>query len=225
MVVADPHLGNELSTVKLYDDILSLLCLHGQISDIVAYSILWFFARLSERSTSSDSSLGRIESQDRPDHWYQRLNFRGRRADIVGAFFNGAFLIAIGTSVFLQGTERFVDRKIIENPRIVIAVGSTSLMANCLMALVCHESIGYRGPGSCESEEVCKSPKRHSSLTMRSAVLHILGDALNTLGVILVGLISYFDRSSNVAYADAIITMTIGLGIIVSSIPMSKCSP
>ena len=39
----------------------------------------------------------------------KELTFGWQRAQLLGAFFNGVFLLALGTSIFLQSVERFVS--------------------------------------------------------------------------------------------------------------------
>ncbi|CAO1625412.1 unnamed protein product [Parajaminaea phylloscopi] len=200
-----------------------------QLSDLLGYGILYVSIRISERTPAETSvplaTPNQLEKQASKTTWQDRLTYGGSRADVLGAFFNGAFLIAIGSSVFLQATERFIDRRPIGDPVVVIAVGSFTLLANCVMALVCHESSTHSHEGKHEhkmgppGETVSKV--QGTSLAVRAAAVHILGDALNTLGVVLIGVISYLDHSDRVAYADAIITMVIGLGIVGSAIPLT----
>jgi zinc transporter 1 len=44
------------------------------------------------------------ERENSPDE----LSFGWQRASLLGAFFNGTFLVALGVSIFLQSVERFV---------------------------------------------------------------------------------------------------------------------
>lgn len=39
----------------------------------------------------------------------QDLSFGWQRARLLGAFFNGVFLLALGASIFLQSIERFIS--------------------------------------------------------------------------------------------------------------------
>jgi solute carrier family 30 (zinc transporter), member 1 len=38
----------------------------------------------------------------------KELTFGWQRAQLLGAFFNGVFLLALGVSIFLQSLERFI---------------------------------------------------------------------------------------------------------------------
>lgn len=49
-----------------------------------------------------------VQASER-DHAPPELSFGWQRATLLGAFFNGVFLLALGVSIFLQAIERFVD--------------------------------------------------------------------------------------------------------------------
>lgn len=89
-----------------------------QISDLVGYSILYASISLSQRDAASSTILPMTakpssapSSSRRFAALTARLPYGWKRADILGAFFNGSFLIAVGLSIILQATERFVDRR------------------------------------------------------------------------------------------------------------------
>jgi solute carrier family 30 (zinc transporter), member 1 len=69
---------------------------------------------------------------------------------VIGAFFNGVFLIALALSIFFQSIERFISLEIIDNPLWVIIVGGVGLVLNILSASVVHSSCttSYGAAGS-----------------------------------------------------------------------------
>ncbi|KAH1324118.1 hypothetical protein KXV68_008999 [Aspergillus fumigatus] len=66
------------------------------------------------------------------------LAFGWQRAPVLGAFFNGALLFALGISILLQAVERFISLHKIENPRLMFIVGCVGLGLNILSALILH---------------------------------------------------------------------------------------
>ena len=52
------------------------------------------------------------------------------RAEIVGAFFNAIFLIALCLSIVLESITRFIDPPEIQNPKLILIVGSFGLASN-----------------------------------------------------------------------------------------------
>ncbi|KAJ5096173.1 hypothetical protein NUU61_005529 [Penicillium alfredii] len=83
------------------------------------------------------------------------LSFGWQRAQLLGAFFNGVLLLALGISIFLQSIERFISLHRVENPMMVFIVGCIGLTLNIISALFLHEhGHGHRhddGPPTIES--------------------------------------------------------------------------
>ncbi|EFQ25378.1 cation diffusion facilitator family transporter [Colletotrichum graminicola] len=52
------------------------------------------------------------------------------RAEILGAFFNAVFLIALCVSIILEAISRFFDPPQIDNPQLILIVGSFGLASN-----------------------------------------------------------------------------------------------
>ncbi|KAJ5108879.1 hypothetical protein N7456_005554 [Penicillium angulare] len=67
------------------------------------------------------------------------FSFGWQRAQLLGAFFNGVLLFALGLSIFLQSIERFIALQRIEDPRLVFIVGCIGLGLNVISALFLHE--------------------------------------------------------------------------------------
>lgn len=57
---------------------------------------------------------------------------------MLGAFFNGVFLLALGISIFLQSIERFITLERIEEPKLVLIMGCVGLTVNTISALFLH---------------------------------------------------------------------------------------
>ncbi|WVW84339.1 hypothetical protein I302_106373 [Kwoniella bestiolae CBS 10118] len=65
--------------------------------------------------------------------------FAYRRAEILGAFFNASFLIALALSILLQSIERFIYVEEVDHPLWVMIVGCCGLVLNVISILVVHE--------------------------------------------------------------------------------------
>ncbi|KAM5355547.1 hypothetical protein ACJ41O_002193 [Fusarium nematophilum] len=52
------------------------------------------------------------------------------RAEILGAFFNAVFLIALCVSIVLEALTRFIEPPEIDNPKLMLIVGSAGLFSN-----------------------------------------------------------------------------------------------
>ncbi|EHA49937.1 hypothetical protein MGG_03634 [Pyricularia oryzae 70-15] len=59
-----------------------------------------------------------------------KFSYGWLRAEILGAFFNAVFLIALCVSILLEALGRFVDPPTIQNPQLILVVGSLGLASN-----------------------------------------------------------------------------------------------
>ncbi|KAI6248124.1 Cobalt uptake protein COT1, partial [Erysiphe necator] len=91
------------------------------LSDLFAFIISLTALRLSEKKVSPKT-----------------LTFGWKRAQDLGAFFNGVFLLALALSTLLQSIERFISLQHLENIEIVLAVGCAGLTMNIVSILFLH---------------------------------------------------------------------------------------
>ncbi|KAK2063451.1 cation diffusion facilitator family transporter [Colletotrichum caudatum] len=59
-----------------------------------------------------------------------KFSYGWLRAEILGAFFNAVFLIALCVSIILEAISRFFDPPQIDNPQLILIVGSFGLASN-----------------------------------------------------------------------------------------------
>ncbi|KAL2200583.1 cation efflux protein [Corynascus similis CBS 632.67] len=69
----------------------------------------------------------------------QDFSFGWQRARLLGAFFNGSFLLALGVSIFLQSIERFVSPKTVDHVKLIFVMGCVGLGMNIVTAAFLHE--------------------------------------------------------------------------------------
>ncbi|KAK4181703.1 cation efflux protein [Triangularia setosa] len=76
-----------------------------------------------------------------------RFSYGWVRAEILGAFFNAVFLIALCVSIVLEAVARFVDPPQIENPQLILIVGCMGLASNLVGFVVLGGHGHSHGPG------------------------------------------------------------------------------
>jgi len=118
-----------------------------------------------------------------------RRTFAYKRAEILVAMFNSAVLIAISVYITVEAIRRLLDPQPVRGLW-VVGFAAGGLVINGLAALLLRS--------------------HHHDLNMRSAFLHLVGDAFTSLGVMLSGLIVYL---SGWNYADAIVSILVSLWI------------
>ncbi|KAK4235867.1 hypothetical protein C8A03DRAFT_17444 [Achaetomium macrosporum] len=92
------------------------------LSDIVSFAVTLTSIIISEKT-----------------EYRQDLSFGWQRARLLGGFFNGAFLLALGISIFAQSVERFVSIRDIDHAKLVLITGCVGFGLNCASALFLHE--------------------------------------------------------------------------------------
>ena len=75
----------------------------GFIVALVALRVC--FSEFSAGTIAQANTLQISQKADTP----KALSFGWQRAQLLGAFFNGVFLLALGMSIFLQSIERFIS--------------------------------------------------------------------------------------------------------------------
>ena len=124
-----------------------------------------------------------------------RWSYGYHRAEIFAALANGSALIGVALLILYTAYLRFLQPVQIQGP-LVLLLASIGLVGNLVMALVLFHG------------------KDRMSLNVRGALLHVMGDALSSVGVIIGGLVVIF---SGYLLADSIVAAFIGILIIGSA--------
>lgn len=152
---------------------------------------------------SDATSLGiswialRISGLKRSD----RHTYGFKRAEVLAAVVNTAALLAIGVFLVFEAIRKFLHPEPIAGG-IVMVVAVIGLLGNLLTAWLLHS-------GS------------KTSMNIKSAYLHIIMDALSSVGVILAGVLIYY---LDWIWTDPLITAFIALYVIKESLPIMKSS-
>ncbi|MHB8088689.1 MAG: cation diffusion facilitator family transporter [Anaerolineaceae bacterium] len=129
----------------------------------------------------------RLPSNDRHTYGYHRMQ-------VLAALANGATLLFISFEIFKEAINRFQNPEpVVAGPMLVIAV--IGLIVNVIVALVLREH-------------------DHEDLNTRAAFLHVLGDALASVGVIAAGIAIYF---TGLLWIDPLVSVMISVLILVNS--------
>jgi cobalt-zinc-cadmium efflux system protein len=131
--------------------------------------------------------ISRRPSDSRATYGYQRVG-------LLAAVINGLSLLGISVFIFIESYHRFVSPPDVQiSVMLPIAVGG--LLGNMLMAFI----LGHG----------------HHDLNIRSAWLHILGDLLSSVGVIISGIVIYL---TGWTYADPVAGILIGIIILAGGV-------
>lgn len=113
------------------------------------------------------------------------------RAEIMAALTNGVILVLVAAFIFYEAFQRFKNPPEVRTT-IMLIVAVVGLVANLIAMRLLHHS-------------------RHSNLNVRAAFLHVFGDTISSVGVIIGGIIIMFTGWTIV---DPIIAIIIGFIIL-----------
>jgi cobalt-zinc-cadmium efflux system protein len=124
----------------------------------------------------------------------RRATFGYQRIGLLTAVINAVSLIVIALFIFYESYRRFLSPPEIHTSTMLIIAG-IGLAGNILIALILGHS--------------------HKDLNIKSAWLHVLGDTLSSVGVIISGIIIFYTGWS---YADPVASILIGFIILAGGV-------
>ncbi|EFQ31040.1 cation diffusion facilitator family transporter [Colletotrichum graminicola] len=202
------------------------------MNDLIGFVVALLAVIVSERATSP-----------------RTLTFGWKRAQILGAFFNGVFLLSLGVSILLQAVERFINITHVKDPVLILIMGCIGLGLNVLVICFLDENDdsndgGYesdQGEGESIKESVavaCTFPvnseqantdskeakaENHQvgrDLGMLGVMIHVIGDAMNNVGIIVAAVVVWKGNGDGRFYVDPGVSLFIASTIIASALPL-----
>ena len=131
----------------------------------------------------------------------EKFTYGFLRLEVVVAFLNGIVLMLISVGMIYESVIRFFNPKEID-------FGSMFFIS--LVGLIFNIVITWI---------LFSSTKKENNINIKSAMLHFLGDLLNSVGVIISSIIIYF---TNFVYIDIIMSVVISVIIFIGGYKISK---
>jgi len=130
-----------------------------------------------------------------------RKTYGYKRIEIIAALFNSSVLIGICLFLIFEAIRRFLHPKEIESG-IMIVVAIFGLLANLFSVMILHK-------------------EKNSNINIKAAYLHLLGDTLSSVAVVVGGVIIFYLKCY---WLDAVLTLLISLYIIKETFGILKQS-
>jgi cobalt-zinc-cadmium efflux system protein len=164
--------------------------------DVIAIVITFIALKLGTRTTTFKYTFGFL------------------KAEMMAAFVNTLFLFLTMFYMIYESINRFYNPEIIE-PIYMIVVGIIAVIANGISAYI----LNNMEVSSCPSHN--HNHYHDEDANIKSAYLHMLSDALISVGVVVAGIFIYYFK---IYYIDSILTILFSLYIINHSYPLLKKS-
>ncbi|NXH09903.1 ZNT10 protein, partial [Bucco capensis] len=172
--------------------------------------------------------------------WHKANTFGFSRADVLGAFGNSVFATALMFSILVEAIKRFINPQKTEKALLVLIIGITGLFFNVFNYVIfmdccyCHAPQGDTETGDSPNDQKNpeegsekKKEKKSEALNIRGVLLHVMGDALGSVVVVVAATIFYVLPLGNApcnwqCYIDPSLTIIMVFIILSSAFPLMK---
>ena len=150
--------------------------------------------------------LSALPADDRHTYGYHRL-------EVLAALINGVLLGIIAIEIFREAWTRWNNPAPIKSGEMLI-IAIIGLVVNLIVAFVL-------GGHNHDHDHEAGEPEHADDLNVRSAYLHVLGDAVSSVGVIVAAVLIW---TTGKTWFDPLMSVLIGVLIVVSSWRVLKSS-
>ncbi|XP_040016960.2 zinc transporter 2 [Gasterosteus aculeatus] len=230
----DEGADRQLARKKLY--IASTVCLVFMIGEVIggylahSLAIMTDAAHLLTDFGSMMVSLFSLWISSRPPT--KTMNFGWHRSEILGAFVSVISIwIVTGALVYLA-IERIVRGDYEIEGHVMLITSCCAVVVNIIMAYILHHSTTFHahGTGYHPIDEGGQSPVGHghshallgghSNTSVRAAFIHVVGDLLQSVGVMVAAIIIYFRPEYKVA--DPICTFLFSVFVLCTTVTILR---
>ncbi|KAI9011721.1 cation efflux protein, partial [Hyaloraphidium curvatum] len=182
-------------------------------SDFLSLAIAFYAVRLAQRKMPE---------------LYAQLTFGLQRAEVLGALVNATFLLSLCFSIFVQAIERFfsIAREgsgELTQPKLVLIVGAVGLCIN-IVGMLMFAQDGHHGHDhgthSHESSGHQHGHGSHRDLNAYGVFLHVFGDALGSVAVIISATIVWLCQGDWRFYMDPAVSVLFTVIVAVTTVPL-----
>ncbi|MCC6146046.1 MAG: cation transporter [Anaerolineaceae bacterium] len=145
-----------------------------------------------------------------------RHTYGWHRLEVLAALVNGITLILIALGIWREAFQRWRDPvSVMGLEMLVIAI--IGLVGNAIVAFILHGQDNFHNHSHNHEEHAPGTG--HKDLNVESAFLHVVGDALASVGVIAAGLVIWLAGWN---WADALASALIGALILFNSVRLTR---
>lgn len=163
--------------------------------------------------------LSALPADDRHTYGYHRL-------EVIAALINGISLGAIAIGIWFEAYERMATPQPVRSLEMV-AIAAIGLAANLVVAYVLggHTHVDDHGQEHAHTHkhehDGDHAHGKVQDLNLHSAFLHVVGDAISSVGVIIAGLVIW---RTGWTWVDPLVSVLIGALIVVSAVRVLRSS-
>nr|XP_019953550.1 PREDICTED: zinc transporter 2-like [Paralichthys olivaceus] len=153
----------------------------------------------------------------------QTMTFGWHRAEILGMLLSIVSIWALTAALVLSAAQRITDGNYDIDSHIMLITSGCAVGVNILMVLILHQSGASHGHShGFSTDRLQRNGERqsHGNASVRAAFIHVVGDLLQSVGVLLAATIIHFWPEYKVA--DPICTFLFSVLIVGTTVPVTK---
>jgi len=149
-----------------------------------------------------------------------KMSFGWERMEVLGGLVNGVALVMVCMFIVVEAVDRLISPTKIEKPELVVIIGGVGLVFN-IVGLFMFQQHGH-GHAHGQAQGGHGHSHGGEDMNMKAIFLHILGDSLASISVIVSGLINLFTDWSFKTRVDPVVSLLISLMILSGTGPLVK---
>ncbi|KAM4540418.1 proton-coupled zinc antiporter SLC30A2-like [Fundulus diaphanus] len=151
----------------------------------------------------------------------QTMTFGWHRAEILGMFLSIVSIWAVTAVLVFSAARRIADGDYDIDSQVMLLTSGCAVVVNVLMVLVLHQSGAAHGHGPPILQGDSRTrAHHHGNASVKAAFIHVLGDLLQSVGVLLAATVIHFWPEYKVA--DPICTFLFSVLVIGTTLPVTK---
>lgn len=196
--------------------IASILCLVFMVAEIIggvlsnSLAIATDAAHLLTDFASFMISLFAIWVAGRPST--KRLSFGYWRAEVIGALASVVMIWFITAILIWLAIQRIINQTFEVDTKIMLITSGVAILVNIIMGVQLGHGHSHGGSGGAHSHSV--------NINVRAALIHVIGDVLQSVGVFVAALVMYFKPEWSIA--DPICTFLFSIIVLYTTFSILK---
>ncbi|KAG8013152.1 Zinc transporter 2 [Nibea albiflora] len=154
------------------------------------------------------------------------MTFGWHRAEILGMLLSVLSIWAVTAALVLSAVQRITDGDYDIDSQIMLVTSGCAVAVNILMVLILHQSGASHGhshsfpSGREHDRDGHRHGHHHGNASVRAAFIHVVGDLVQSVGVLLAATIIHFWPEYKVA--DPICTFLFSVLVLGTTVPVTK---
>ncbi|AWP16139.1 putative zinc transporter 2-like [Scophthalmus maximus] len=153
----------------------------------------------------------------------QTMTFGWHRAEILGMLLSVVTIWALTATLLLSAAQRIRDGDYDIDSRIMLMTSGCAVGINVLMVLILHQSGAPHGHSHGSRQQQRRGDverRRHGNASVRAAFVHVVGDLVQSVGVLLAAAVIHIWPECKVA--DPICTFLFSVLVLGTTFPVTK---